>query len=88
MRVQVGTVTHYFGRIGVAVLGLSGELQVGDRIHIVGHTTDFEQVVTSMEIDHKKVDSVKPGDDVAFKMRDKVRSGDTVYKVVEETNVK
>lgn len=84
MRVQVGTVTHYFGKVGVAVLGLSGELQVGDRIHIFGHTTDFEQIITSMEIDHKKVDSVKPGDDMALKVRDRVRCGDVVYKTVEE----
>jgi translation elongation factor EF-1alpha len=85
MRVQVGTVNHYFNRIGVAVLGLTGELQVGDRIHILGHTTDFEQVITSMEINHKKVEAVKPGDDVALKVRDKVRGGDVVYKVDEET---
>jgi putative protease len=83
MRVQVGTITHYFNRIGVAVLGLSGELQVGDRIHVLGHTTDFEQVITSMEINHKKVDAVKPGDDVALKVRDRVRGGDVVYKVDE-----
>ena len=85
MRVQVGTITHYFNKIRVAVLGLSGELQVGDRIHILGNTTDFEQVITSMEIDHKKVNSVKPGDDVALKVRDIVRSGDTIYKVVEDS---
>ena len=84
MSVQVGTVTHYFGRIGVAVLRLRGELQVGDRIHILGQTTDFEQVITSMEIEHKKVNAVKPGDDMALKVRDKVRSGDIVYKVVED----
>ncbi len=84
MRVQVGTVTHYFNRIGVAVLGLTGKLQVGDRIHILGHTTDFEQVITSMEIDHKKVNAVNPGDDVALKVRSKVRGGDVVYKIDEE----
>jgi putative protease len=83
MRLQVGTVTHYFGKVGVAVLALSGGLQVGDRIRILGHTTDFEQVITSMEIDHKKVDSVKPGDDMALKVRDRVRCGDVIYKTEE-----
>ena len=85
MSVQVGTVTHYFNRLGVAVLRIRGELQVGEKIHILGHTTDFEQVITSMEIDHKKVSLVKPGDDMALKVRDKVRRGDIVYKVVEES---
>jgi putative protease len=80
MKVQVGNVTHYFNRIGVAVLTLSEELRVGDKIHFLGHTTDFEQVITSMEIDHKKVDVVKPGDDFAIKVRDRVRRGDPVYK--------
>jgi putative protease len=80
MKVQIGEVTHYFGRIGVAVLKLRDELKVGDRIYFQGHTTDFEQTVTSMEIDHKPVTSVKPGDDFALKVRDKVRNGDAVYK--------
>jgi len=80
MRVPIGTITHYFNRIGVAVLELTGELQIGDRIHIFGQTTDFEQIVTSMEIDHKKMESVNPGDDVALKVRDVVRNGDIVYK--------
>lgn len=84
MRTEVATVTHYFGKIGVAVLKLKQVLQVGDKIHILGHTTDFEQVITSMEIEHKKVEAVKPGDDVALKVRAKVRGGDVVYKITED----
>jgi putative protease len=81
MEVKTATITHYYNKIGVAVLKLEDELQVGDKIHILGHTTDFEQLITSMEIDHKKVESVGPGDDVALKVRAKVRGGDTVYKL-------
>jgi translation elongation factor EF-1alpha len=84
MREKIGKVTHYFDRIGIAVLTLSGELKVGDSIHILGHTTDFEQAVGSMEIDHKKVQSVGPGDDVALKVAEPVREGDEVYRALEE----
>ena len=81
MKEIIGQVTHYFGRIGVAVLELSSDLKVGDSIHILGHTTDFEQTVGSMEIDHKKVQSVGPGDDVALKVAKIARKGDSVYRV-------
>ena len=84
MRQKVGKVTHYFGKIGVAVLELSADLQVGDSIHILGHTTDFEQVVHSLQIEHKNVESVGRGDDVALKVAGVVRQGDTVYRVIEE----
>lgn len=79
---RIGEVSHYFGRIGVAVLKIKEDLKLGDRICFLGHSTDFEQIVTSLEIDHKKVESVKPGDDFAIKVLDKVRQGDDVYKVL------
>jgi putative protease len=81
MEVKIGKVTHYYNRIEVAVLALTGELKVGDKIHIQGHTTDFEQLVSSMEIEHQKVEAAGPGDDVALKVADRVRKGDTVYRV-------
>lgn len=84
MSKKVGKVTHYFSRIGVAVLELTGDLMVGDSIHILGHTTDFEQVVSSMQIEHKNIQSVRPGDDIALKVIGKVRKGDTVYRISKE----
>ena len=84
MENHIGWVTHYFKRIGVAVLELSGGLKVGDVVHIQGHITDFTQQVQSMEIEHQKVQSVGPGADVALKVIDHVRKGDVVYKLVEE----
>ena len=82
MKVKIGEVSHYFNRIGVAVVKLREEMKLGDQISFLGYTTDFDQIVTSLEIDHKKVDSVKPGDDFAIKVLDKVRQGDGVYKEV------
>jgi len=81
MKEIIGKVTHYFARIGVAVLELNGDLKVGDSIYIMGHTTDCEQTVGSLEIDHQKVQSVGPGDEVAMKVARKVRAGDMVYKI-------
>ncbi len=84
MEKNIGRVTHYFKRIGVAVLELSGGLMVGDVVHIRGHITDFTQPVESMEIQHEKVQSVGPGAEVALAVIGPVRQGDGIYKVVEE----
>ena len=78
---EVGTVTHYFSKIGVAAVVLSKTLKKGDRIRIKGATTDFEQVVESMEIDRKPVDVAMPGDMVGIKVKERVRKKDRVYLV-------
>ena len=85
MEVEIGHVTHYFNKINVAVMSLTNDLKIGETIHVLGHTTDFTQKVTSMQIEHKNVDSVKPGDDFAMKVIEPVREHDVVYKVTEET---
>jgi translation elongation factor EF-Tu-like GTPase len=79
----VGKVNHWFGRIGVAGIELTDQLTVGDRIHILGHTTDFDQEVTSMQIMHQDVSAAGPGDEIGVKARFKARPGDRVYKVTE-----
>jgi putative protease len=84
MKDEIGKVTHYFSRISVAVLELSDDLKVGDSVHILGHTTDFKQTVLSMEIDHKQVQAVGPGDEVAVRVLRVVRKGDIVYRTSEE----
>ena len=81
---QVARVTHYFSRLSVAVLALTEALSVGDRVHICGHSTDFEQTVDSMQIEHKPVLKVGPGDDVALKVVEPVHEGDAVYRMTTE----
>jgi putative protease len=76
----IGEVTHYFNKIGVAVLNLSEEIQVGDKIHITGFTTDFYQEITSLQIEQQGIDEAHPGDDVALKVIERVRHGDQVFK--------
>jgi translation elongation factor EF-1alpha len=78
---EVGKVTHYFSRIGVGAITLSGELKLGDRIKIKGATTDFEQLVESMQIKGKPVERAGPGDSVGLKLKERVREGDVVYKL-------
>jgi len=82
---KIGVITHYFNKVGVAAIKITnGELKIGDTIHIVGATTDFKQKIDSMEINRNPVQSVKPGDDVGIKVKDRVREHDVVYKVPEE----
>jgi putative protease len=77
----VGEVTHYFGRISVAALALTDTISTGDTVHILGHTTDLKQKISSMQIEHDPVDEAGPGQDVALKVDRKVRRGDKVYKI-------
>lgn len=79
--VEVGHVSDYFARVGVAGIDLTGALKVGDTIHVVGHTTDLQQVVGSMEIDHQPVPDATAGQSVGVKMQERVRRGDRIYKV-------
>ena len=76
----IGSVTHYFSHLSVAAVTLTGLLRVGDRIHILGHTTDLEQEVESMEVEHARVERAGPGDDVALQVRDHVREHDMLYR--------
>lgn len=77
----IGEVTHYFGKIGVAVIKLEDTLKVGDQIRIVGGTTDFTQTVDSIEIEHEKVNEAKAGDSIGLRVSQKVREGYKVYKL-------
>ena len=77
----VGKITHYFSKIGVAVIELSDTLKVGDTIRIVGGNTDFTQTLESMEVEHQKVQEAKKGDGVGIKVNEKVREGYKVYKI-------
>lgn len=81
---EIGKITHYFKKIGVAVAQLSKSMKEGDTIHIKGATTDFKQKVKSMQVEHKELTEAKPKDDVGLKVKDAVREHDVIYKVEEE----
>jgi len=79
----IGMVIHYYSHLGVAVVKLNkGALQVGDVIHIKGHTSDFRQVVESMQVEHQAVTKAMPGDDFGLKVSNHAREHDVVYRVL------
>jgi putative protease len=84
MESAIGTITHYYSHLNVAVLQLTDRLKVGETIHIFGHTTDFTQKVTSMEVNHHRVVVVEPGDNVALKVLEPVREHDRIYRVTKD----
>ena len=77
---EVGRVVHFFGRINVAVIELKDTISVGDQIFIKGPTTDIEQTVGSMEIEHEKVKQAEAGQSIGMKVKGRVRENDSVYK--------
>ena len=79
---QIGQVSDFFARPSVAAIELTGELNVGDKIHFKGHTTDLEVVVESMQINNVNVQQAKTGDSVGIKVPERVRKKDSVYKVI------
>ncbi len=81
--VEIGKVSEFFARPVVAGIQLTASLKVGDRIHITGHTTDTELTVESMQINNVNVKEAKAGDAIGIKVIDRVRRGDTVYKVTD-----
>ena len=80
---EIGKVSDFFARPEVAGITLTAPMKVGDKIHIAGHTTDIEFTVDSMQIDNVNVIVAKAGDAVGIKVSDRVRRGDTVYKVTD-----
>ncbi len=77
----VGRVSHYYGRIGVAVVDVSDTIKVGDTLRIKGGIRDFEQTIDSMEIEHQKVEVATKGQSIGLKVAERVRETDLVYKV-------
>ena len=83
--IEIGKVVHFFGNAMVAAIEItSGTLKKGDTIKIIGHTTDFTQVVESMQIEHEIVEEAKVGDSVGIKVNEHAREHDRVFKITEQ----
>ncbi len=78
---EIGRVSTYFSHVGVAAIKLSDSLKVGDKIHVKGTTTDFEDVVESMQIEKESVQKAKAGNHVGMKVPEKVRPNDVVFLI-------
>jgi len=80
--IHVGRVIHFYPRISVAIVELSAPLSVGDKIVIKGASTNFEQIVESMQIQHKNVERAEAGQLIGLKVNQRVREKDIVYKKI------
>ncbi len=78
--VEVGRTTHFFSKISVAVVELTSPLSVGDHILVKGPSTDFEQVVESMQIEHKNLQRAEAGQSIGLKLVQRARERDVIYK--------
>lgn len=78
---KLGKVTHFYDKIGVAVLELTGAIKIGDQVKFVKNEEEFEQTVDSLQLDRKEIKSAKKGDDVAIKVDKPVKTGTLVYLV-------
>ena len=76
----LGKITHYFPKVRAAVIKLEAPLTVGDVIKIKGHTTNFQQTITSMQIDRVPIDQAKKGQEIGLLVNSRVRQHDVVYK--------
>ena len=80
---KIGVITHYFGHVGVGIIKIEAEgLKVGDTLHFKGHSSDFQQTVESMQLEHKDIQEGKVGDQVGVKVNEHVREHDEVFKVI------
>ncbi|MDY6988534.1 MAG: EF-Tu/IF-2/RF-3 family GTPase [Thermodesulfobacteriota bacterium] len=79
---KVGKVQKFFAKPSVAAVEVTaGVLKVGDVVRFKGHTTDFEETITSMQVDNQPVEEARPGDLLGIKVTERVREHDTVSKV-------
>ena len=79
--IEVGRVTHFYPKISVAIVELKAPLNIGDRILIRGATTNFEQTVESMQIEHKNIEKAEAGQIIGLKVKERVRENDKVYRI-------
>lgn len=80
-RKPVGKITHFFPKISVAVINADELLKKGDKISIEGHDNKVEMTLESMQIEHKDVDEIKPGEEAGVKTPGEVKEGDLVFKI-------
>lgn len=78
----VAVVTHYYNKIGVAVVKVAKPLKIGDKIKIVGRDYEFVQQISSIQFEHQSIREAKKGEAVGLKVDQPVREKDKLYKVV------
>jgi translation initiation factor IF-2 len=77
---EIGKVVHWFDKINVAVVKLSGTLSVGDAIKVKKGEGAYDDTVISMQLDHKEISSGKKGQEVAIKISGVGKDGASICK--------
>ncbi|MBI3320148.1 MAG: translation elongation factor-like protein [Candidatus Omnitrophica bacterium] len=77
----MGKISAFFAHPSAAIVDLTAPLRLGERIYVKGHTTEFQQVVDSMQLDHQPMQEAAVGQSIAVKMQERCRKGDVVYKL-------
>lgn len=83
MEKEIGTVTHYYDKIGVLVVKLTDKIAVGDKIKVKRGDQEFEETIESMQVEHENIDKAKKGDEIAIKVGTPTKEGAIVYRVEE-----
>jgi len=78
---KVGKITHYYDQLGVGIVKLAKPLKVGQAVKISGKTTNFDQLVSQMQFNHKDIKSGKKAQEVGVKLNSKVRPGDEILVI-------
>ena len=81
---EIGRISVFFAHPSAAVVELTKPLRVGEMIYVKGHTTDFQQVVDSMQVDRQSIQEAQAGQAVGLKVKERCRKHDTVYKLASE----
>ncbi len=79
----IGKIIHYYDKLGVAIVRLSGALKVGDKIKVEGNKNEFEQTVDSIQMDHKEITTGEVGQEVGIKLNQKANEGALIIKLEE-----
>lgn len=76
----IGRVTHYYGKINVAIVHFDKDISLGSHVHFLGHNTDLAEPVASLELNHHQVAAARRGEEVGVKVAARVREGDLVFE--------
>lgn len=74
----LGTVTHYYDRLGVAVVKCKAKLAVGDIVRLKRGDAEFPQQISSLQAEHASVESAKKGEEIGMKVDVPVKQGTLV----------
>ena len=75
----IGVVTHFYGKIKVGIVKFNKPIKTGTKVFFKGKSTDFTQVIGSMQLDHEVIAVAKKGKQIGLKVSKRVREGDAVF---------